>query len=297
MIMDRAQFMEQLKRLLSDIAEYERDEALDYYESYFDDAGPENEAAVIRELGSPGKVAAIIKADLEYNGGSDAYAEYTELGYEDARTREPGQVPDKYTAVDRTRNQSQAESEEKGDQGNRQESTSSSQDDPFAGKRYQRAGAGSQSFGRGDSHSEGRTERAQRGYHAQERRSNAKGILLLILLVFLSPVITGAAGGIFGVLITIILLPFLLVFGFGAGGIGCMIGAAACLAAGIGLSFTHIASGILTIGIGFILLALGIVLFVLAVWLGGKVVPWLIRKGTDLIHNILQRGRKEGAGS
>ena len=63
--MDRAQFMEQLKRLLSDIPEYEREEALDYYESYFDDAGQEKEAMVIRELGSPGKVAAIIKADLE----------------------------------------------------------------------------------------------------------------------------------------------------------------------------------------------------------------------------------------
>lgn len=293
--MDRAQFMEQLKRLLSDIPEYERDEALDYYESYFDDAGPENEAAVIRELGSPGKVAAIIKADLEYNGGSDAYAEYTEHGYEDARTRETGQMPDKYTAVARRQDRNQTESEE-GDQGNRQESTSS-RNDSFAGKRYQRAGAGSQGFGREDSRSEGRTDRTQRGYQARERRSNAKGILLLILLVFLSPVITGAAGGIFGVLITIILLPFLLVFGFGAGGIGCIIGAVACLAAGIGLCFTHIASGILTIGIGFILMALGIVLLVLAVWLGGKIVPWLIRKGTDLIHNILQRGRKEGAAS
>ena len=48
--MNRAQFMEQLKKLLADIPVDERDEALDYYESYFDDAGPENEAAVIREL-------------------------------------------------------------------------------------------------------------------------------------------------------------------------------------------------------------------------------------------------------
>lgn len=62
--MDRAQFMKQLERLLSDISEAERQEALAYYNSYFDEAGPENEASVIRELGSPGKVAAIIKADL-----------------------------------------------------------------------------------------------------------------------------------------------------------------------------------------------------------------------------------------
>ena len=58
--MNRAQFMEQLARLLSDISDAEREEALDYYESYFDDAGAEKESEVIRELGSPGKVAAII---------------------------------------------------------------------------------------------------------------------------------------------------------------------------------------------------------------------------------------------
>ena len=59
--MNRAQFMEQLEKLLSDISEEERQEALDYYESYFDDAGEDQEANVIRELGSSGKVAAIIK--------------------------------------------------------------------------------------------------------------------------------------------------------------------------------------------------------------------------------------------
>ena len=49
--MDRAQFMKQLERLLSDISEAEKQEALAYYNSYFDEAGPENEASVIRELG------------------------------------------------------------------------------------------------------------------------------------------------------------------------------------------------------------------------------------------------------
>ena len=69
--MNRAQFMEQLKKLLSDISEEERQQALDYYESYFYDAGEDQVANVIRELGSPGKVAAIIKADLK--GSSQDY--------------------------------------------------------------------------------------------------------------------------------------------------------------------------------------------------------------------------------
>ena len=90
--MDRAQFMKQLERLLSDISEAEKQEALAYYNSYFDEAGPENEASVIRELGSPGKVAAIIKADLDES--NEEYAQYTENGYEDLRENKASYMPE-----------------------------------------------------------------------------------------------------------------------------------------------------------------------------------------------------------
>ena len=50
--------------------ESERKAALEYYQDYFEDAGAENEGKVIQELGSPGKVAAIIRADLENEGYS-----------------------------------------------------------------------------------------------------------------------------------------------------------------------------------------------------------------------------------
>ena len=91
--MNRAQFMKQLEKLLSDISEEERKEALDYYESYFDDAGPEREAEVLRELGSPGKVAAIIKADLGENRENEG--EYTERGYRDSRTEDKVHLPER----------------------------------------------------------------------------------------------------------------------------------------------------------------------------------------------------------
>ena len=67
--MNRKEFLAQLARLLWDIPEADRKDALEYYENYFEDAGVENESSVIQELGSPGKVAAIIKTDLE--GGQD----------------------------------------------------------------------------------------------------------------------------------------------------------------------------------------------------------------------------------
>ena len=52
--MNREQFIAQLARLLQDLPPAERQEAIRYYQEYFDDAGEENEDAVIQELGSPG---------------------------------------------------------------------------------------------------------------------------------------------------------------------------------------------------------------------------------------------------
>ncbi len=61
--MSRVEFMQRLEQLLSDIPEYDRQDAIAYYNDYFDEAGTENEERVIQELGSPEKVAANLKAD------------------------------------------------------------------------------------------------------------------------------------------------------------------------------------------------------------------------------------------
>lgn len=62
--MSRQEFLRQLEKLLDDIPESERREAMEYYQNYFEDAGPEKEAQIIDELGSPQEVAANIKKDL-----------------------------------------------------------------------------------------------------------------------------------------------------------------------------------------------------------------------------------------
>ena len=48
--MTRTEFMKQLQDLLSDISKNEREEALQYYNDYFDDAGPGEEARILTEL-------------------------------------------------------------------------------------------------------------------------------------------------------------------------------------------------------------------------------------------------------
>ena len=79
--MNRVEFMAELERLLSAMPEEERQAAVRYYADYFADAGEANEADVIRELGSPEKVAESIKADYygtEFNESDYEHKDYME---------------------------------------------------------------------------------------------------------------------------------------------------------------------------------------------------------------------------
>lgn len=67
--MNKESFMQELARLLGDISPQERQEALNFYEEYFHDAGPEKEQEVLKELGSPMQVAAKIKEGLDATVG------------------------------------------------------------------------------------------------------------------------------------------------------------------------------------------------------------------------------------
>ncbi|WP_130861297.1 DUF1700 domain-containing protein [Bacilliculturomica massiliensis] len=60
--MNRQEYLKRLSAALSRIAAEERNSALEFYNEYFDEAGPEREQEVIRELGSPQRLAAQIRA-------------------------------------------------------------------------------------------------------------------------------------------------------------------------------------------------------------------------------------------
>lgn len=84
--MNREEFMRKLEYLLSDIPEEEKRDAIDYYRDYLEEAG-EQEQEVLREFGSPERIAAIIRSDIRgdlKDGGT-----FTDTGYTDERFREP----------------------------------------------------------------------------------------------------------------------------------------------------------------------------------------------------------------
>lgn len=91
--MNRIEFMTELAALLQDVPVEERKEAMQYYNDYFDDAG-EEEKDVVKELGSPAKVAENIKKDLgiqtEIPSGGAQNTGANHIGAQDTRAQDNG---------------------------------------------------------------------------------------------------------------------------------------------------------------------------------------------------------------
>lgn len=76
--MNREEYLKRLSFLLKDLPKEEIEDAIAYYEDYFEEAGEEKEEQVIKELGSPEKIAKMIRDSVQENQAS---SEYTEEGY------------------------------------------------------------------------------------------------------------------------------------------------------------------------------------------------------------------------
>ena len=92
--MGKEGFLRELEFLLMDLPEEERQEALQYYQDYFEDAGPQREQEIAAQLGSPAKVAAELKGSL---AGQEDGGEFSERGYRAEWYAEDKRVPDQYT--------------------------------------------------------------------------------------------------------------------------------------------------------------------------------------------------------
>ncbi|MBP5186223.1 MAG: DUF1700 domain-containing protein, partial [Clostridiales bacterium] len=62
--MTKETYLQELRKGLKILPHYDRDEAVEFYEEYFDEAGIENEAKVIEELGEPKILAKKILVDV-----------------------------------------------------------------------------------------------------------------------------------------------------------------------------------------------------------------------------------------
>lgn len=295
--MDRVQFLNSLENLLRDVSPAEREAALEYYNDYFDDAGPEKEKEVIESLGLPERVAETIKKELEehetgrtaQNISPEDRAVIKYDGIEQDKeqgTPEPKDIYQRRTPYSRAQSDAAASAEE----ARRQKDYRSRQEDQSQ-RQWQEQMQNRQS----QQHSGQSAQTAATQNVSSESRkktlSSVEIVLIVILCIFASPILLtliSAAAAILvgitatwlGVIVTLGVAAFVLlllmmillipgIFGFVISPIGSLgaIGAA-LICGGIGLLF---------------LLA--------AVWLAGKATPAVLRGIISVFRG--RKGRKE----
>ena len=277
--MSRREFMEELKKLLSGISDEERDEALKYYEDYFEEAGSGNEEQVIQELGSPQKVAAMIKADLEE--GSEKSGEFTEWGYTDERFEE------KETPA--TKEQADSETEDK--TGAREESHS---------RRYSYGGSensrgysyGGNETGKGYTHKGNGTDVSGSGEKAPWTSRTLKIVLTMLIIIAAFP-------GLLPVLISILAVVAVLILAAASSFAVLVIASAALALAGICVTvigsvslIADFPTAMMTMGIGILLFVIGIILTAASVKLCLVMYPAMYRAVVNICRRIVHRKKR-----
>lgn len=257
--MTRLEFMKELESLLSDIPFDEREEALQYYNGYFDDAGEEHEQEVIQELVSPQRVAAIIKADLAANAADrDNMGCFTEKGYQDTSYKD-----EKFELVG---------AHKKGSGNNLDNANESSN---TSGRNNEN---NNYSNGSHQNYSSDQSKKA-----TEERSRNTNVGLLIIACIF---------GGIFffpilGIVIGIISAIIGIIVGFGAAGAAMIVSGVALIIAGL-IQLSILPLGLLLCGCGFVVLGLGMLFMVVCIALCKNVLPAMIKGIVNLCRRPFQ---------
>lgn len=267
--MNREEFMKELESLLYDIPSEEREEALQYYNGYFEDAGADHEDEIIKELGSPERVAAIIKSDLNANAEDiENRGYFTEKGYQDPAHDEKFELMKQSKSKDQNESNGQRNSSDKNGYNNAQNANNNGGAN-FGSSNNQNYGNGSNgnNFSSNGNGSYGQNNSASR----QNNNNSNTGLIILIIILTL-PITLPIISTIFGVVVAIIAV----LFALGIAGV-CMMGAGVALVvAGIiklGIPFLGLAIS----GGGLIVFGLGMLFVFISVWLCKVVVPAMIR--------------------
>ena len=287
--MNRAEFMSRLTALLQDVPPAEREEAITYYNEYFDDAGVGNEAGVIASLGSPEELARSIKAGLSDGGNG---GEFTESGFHVYEQRVKNQImsTDQQQGGEQGDGEGNAYGAQAGGAGNAYGGPAGGTygRQTNAGNAY--GGYGQQTAGVGNAYGGYGQQTAGQGRPQKKPMTGGQIALIILLAVLLSPVWIGVLGGLFG------------------GGMGILAGLlgvfVAFLVVGVVLTVVGIAlvvagfvamigaplGGLCLVGGGLIMVAVGLVFVWLMVLVVGKAIPWLFRGCVNLCRKLFHRG-------
>lgn len=281
--MTKYEFLGDLSRLLKDLPEEERKQALHYYEDYFADAGEDNEQEVLNELGSPENIAELIKADspdeITYGDGASTHATAPLQPYKAAGPEHSENVSGNasYVTPDSTQN----------DRSQSDNNWHSMTGDPSGNQHMNGDSSGNQQSNTGYTNGSASHSNASGANQSTCSRSsglfsgmdNTNLIIMIIVLVVTSPIwgsaLLGIASFLLGLLGALVGIFAALVLGGGGSAIS---GIVAIVAGFIALFAGHAASGVLTIGVGCLLFSLGSAFCYLGVFLAIRLIPLLWRQ-------------------
>ena len=252
--MRKDEFFRQLEYLLMDVAEEERGEAIGFYWDYLYEAGPEREEDVLREFGSPERIASIIRSEL--NGNLEDGGSFTEKGYEDERFRDPN-----YQLVKRLDLPEKCETHEE-----------------YRRTEYQQKRNGASN---------------EENLKQKPRTSRTlKAVLFIILLVVASPFLFGAGGALVGITVAVIVTLIALLITAAIATIALL--SSGVLAFGIGLVtiWSQPIKGILSVGGGLVAFGIGLLALVFSMWFYGKLIPRVFRSIGSILKNLSARIRR-----
>lgn len=275
--MNKVGFMGQLESLLADVPAAEREEALQYYNDYFEDAGAENEQSVIESLGSPVKVAENIKAELSgeaiptsANAGEHKLTKYGQIV-------PAGEVQDKTEHANGNTSQGQPGA-------------------PGAGGRSffgafggvggaGGAGAGGAGGAGGASYANPDTGTVVAKVTEVGRKLPFWAWILIAIAVIcvVIPGIVSVFGGLLGVISGIFVTWFALIIAFGAIAFSMFVVAIVVVVVAILCLIGHPMTGVLLLGISMLFACVGILFLMLTVWMSGKATPFICGKIIDFI--------------
>ena len=301
--MNRAEFMRRLTELLCDVPPMEREEAIQYYNDYFDDAGIENESGVIASLGTPEELARAIKAGLNDGGNGGEFTESGFSGYTQVHKNEVIRTGGASTNGQPESGSTQFYNEGGGfgASGAAVNGGSQSNNAYYEGDYYQRTGGKGIYGGREDTRRQsnpyeqtdpksGYTSGGQQTTPPKQEMSGGMIALIVIAAVLTSPIWLGLLGGLFGLVVGIFATIFGIFVAFFVIGIVLVVVSIALLIAGIVMLFTVPLGGLCIIGTSLILFAVGLVFIWLMVFTAATLIPVLVKGISALGKRLFHRG-------
>lgn len=252
--MNREEFMRQLESLLQDLPGTEREKAIQYYNEYFEDAGPENEKSVIEALGNPARVAGNVKKNIFGNGYEENHYMPDDVDYMEIIPYSAGPG-----AGDATQEQSAWKSENL---------NSTAQNGTT-----QNGAAQTQTV----------TEQKKDGM------STGMIVLIILLCILASPVILGVASAGIGTAAGLIAGWFGLIIGFGITAVVLLLVLIGLVIAGMISLFHNPFVGMGLIGAGLICGGVGLLFLMLTVAMAGIATPAICH----WIGSLFQKGSKQ----